>query len=160
MGGEFGTCFLNPKLISEKNSAGTFGILGGFRFAESIQIDFSGNLFLDGDMDVTFAGAPARYKLSGSTLGFGLRYVFAPISFGFGFMYTLFEEEIRGKINDQLIVATDHSDNSFYLVTGLNIPGEWIGFPVIDLFIDSKILGSNDIHKTSIQFTLGFLTFI
>lgn len=160
MGGEFGTSFLKSKLVNEDNTAGTFGILGGFRFMESFQMDFSGNLYLDGDMDVTYAGTPATYSLSGGTLGFGLRYVFYPVSFGFGFIYSLFEEEIKSKSTEQVLGSTDHSDNSFYLVAGMMIPGDWIGFPIFDLFIDSKILGSNDVHKSSLQFTLGFLTFL
>ena len=160
MGGEFGTSFLNSKLINESNTAGTFGILGGFRFMEHMQLDFSGNLYIDGDMDVSYYSTPSSYTLSGGTLGFGFRYVFAPVSFGFGFIYSLFEEEITAKSSEQVLTKTDHSDNSFYLVAGAIVPGEWIGFPIFDLFIDTKILGSNDVHKTSLQMALGFLTFL
>lgn len=160
MGGEFGMAFLKSKAINEDNTAGTFGILGGFRFMERFQMDFSGNLYVDGDMDVNYAGTPATYSLSGGTLGFGMRYVFYPITFGFGFIYSLFEEEIKHRTTEQTIATTDHSDNSFYLVAGTMIPGDWIGFPIFDLFIDAKVLGSNDVHKSSLLMTLGFMTFL
>lgn len=160
MGGEFGVSFLKSKLVSETNAAGNFGILGGFRFLDHFQADFSGNLYVDGDMDVHYANTQSTYSLSGGTLGFGLRYVFTPISFGFGFIYSLFEEEVKTKTTGVTIAQTDHSDNSFYIVMGLMIPGEWIGFPIFDLFIDTKILGSNDVHKSSMQLTLGFITFL
>lgn len=160
MGGEFGVSFLKSRIISESNTAGNFGFLAGFRFAESYQVDFSGNLYLDGDMDVTHANVPSTYSLSGGTLGFGLRYVFAPVSFGFGFIYSLFEEEIKNKSTEQVLAAKDESDKSYYLVAGMMIPGAWIGFPIFDVFIDTKLLGSNDVHKSSLQLTLGFITFL